>query len=203
MPTDEEMRAYYEKQKEADRKKYGDAGPPGGGLSSTFEEFMGKKGHRQAPRESRPRMSQREAVRTWRDVDRDVRAHPASQKRSLGASILGGAKNWLENAGANVQGREPPHKAKSGAAKWFANASANINSGRVNTGFNPFGGFSIPSNPAPMPPGWGLNFGPGPAEPAPRRSGKKKKKHRRKSSEPAKGNPWDMNYIPPGVRRFM
>ena len=202
MATDEEMRIAYQRPKEYDERKmkrreeetdeeYKARTKGHVPLSSTFEQFMGKRGH-QAAKKPKP-------------APAPAPSPTPPPKQSLGKQILGAGKNWLENAAANTQGREPPHKAKSAAGQWLANANRNITTGRVNMNFNPFGSFGLPSGPQQLPPGWG-GFGPGPAlrrEPPqhrePAKKGKKKKKRR---SEPAETMPWDPSHIPEGARRF-
>ena len=188
MVSDEEMRYYYEKQKEYDIRTKGKTN-----LSPTFEEFMGRKGHRQPARE-RPRETPREVPRS---------AQPrAAPKQSIGKQILGAGRNWLENAAANLNDRPAPHRAKSGAGKWLENASRNVQ--HMNA--NPFGGVNPFGNPV-AGLGMGLNIGlppglgPGPAAPAPRK-GKKGKKHRHREPVQEEARPWDPNYLPEGVRRF-
>ncbi|MCJ7724373.1 MAG: hypothetical protein MUP03_09590 [Anaerolineales bacterium] len=205
MATDEEMRIAYQRQKEYDERKnkrredetdaeYKARTKGHVPLSSTFEQFMGKKGH-QAAKKPKPAPAPSPAPTP----------PSAPPKQSLGKQLLGAGRNWLENAAANTQGRAPPHKAKSAAGQWLANANRNINQGGINMNFNPFGGLGFPSGPQQLPPVWG-GFSQGPPlrrEPPqhrePVKRGKKKKKRR---SEPAETMPWDASYLPPGARRF-
>ena len=190
MVSDEEMRAYYEKQKEYDRRTQSEHP-----VSATFEEFMKKSRGGRGVRKAERREPSREVPRS-----EQPRAAP---QPSLGRQVLGAGKNWLENASANLQGRQAPHRAKSGAGRWLANAGANVQ--HMNA--NPFGGMNPFGNPA-AGLGMGLNvalppgMGPEPRrEPAPRK--KKGKKHRRREPEQEESRPWDMKHLPPGVRRFI
>jgi len=201
MATEEEMKIAYQRQKEYDERKnrrredetdadYKARTKGHVPLSSTFEQFMGKKGH-QAAKKPKP-------------APAPAPAPTPPPKRSLGKQLLGAGRNWLENAAANTQGRAPPHKPKSAAGQWLANANRNINQGNINMNFNPFGGFGLPSGNQPLPPGWGFGQGPPlrrepPQHREPVKKGKKKKKRR---SEMAETMPWDSSYIPPGARRF-
>ena len=197
MVTDEEMKVFYQRQKEYDERRmrrredeteeeYRVRTKGHVALSSTFEEFMGKRGH-QAAKKPKP-------------APAPAPAPTPPPKQSLGSQLLGAGKNWLENAAANTQGRTPPHKAKSAVGKWLSNAAVNINTGRVNMGFNPLGTFTLPSNPAPLPPGWGMGLGPA----APTRSEPRRKKKGKRHREPREElQPWEAGYLPPGVRRFL
>jgi len=218
MATEEEMKIAYQRQKEYDERKnkrredetdadYKARTKGHVPLSSTFEQFMGKKGHAKPARETSRRqipdpLGFREESRA--KMTAAVEKQKSRAAPGLGAQILGAGRNWLENAAANTQGRAPPHKAKSAAGQWLANANRNINQGNINMNFNPFGGFGLPSGNQPLPPGWGFGQGPPlrrepPAHREPVRKGKKKKKRRSETAETA---PWDASYIPPGARRF-
>jgi hypothetical protein len=210
MPTDEEIR-YYQSLNEEQKRNYTRRLARGLPLSGEplardqFDTSLEHTGKKTASIESL-RVHKQSSRDTPREQPRAASRAPA--KQSFGSKLLGGAKNWLENAAANQQGREPPHKTKSAAGRWLANASMNINSGS----FNPFGNISLPSGP----PGMGFGPGPAPRAAAPRkRSGgsgatvhvhihggetttKKKKKHQRR--EPEESKPWDPNHIPPGLR---
>jgi hypothetical protein len=122
----------------------------------------------------------------------------------LGSQLLGAGKNWLENAAANLGGREPPHRAKSRAGRFLENASRNV--GRMDMTVNPFGnpmaglgGLNLPQGPI-LPPGFGMSpFGPAPRQEPHHKKKKKGKKHRR---EPEETRPWDPGHIPDGARDF-
>ena len=140
-----------------------------------------------------------------RAPSRAAQPKPIPPRQSLGRGILSAGKNWLENAAATMQEREPPHKAKSGAGKWLAQASQNISTGQVGTNFNPFGSFNMPGGPAPLPPGWGGFGGSAPAAPhreASHRKGKKGKKKRQHREAGEETQPWHSGYLPPGARGF-
>jgi len=171
MVTDEEMRAYYEKQKEYDIQT-GSKRP----VSSTFEEFQGRgAAPKKKPKEPKPAAPA-------------PAPSPPPPKQSLGGRLLSGAKDfltsdWMAHGSARVQGRAPPRRRgrQSETMAWLGRASENIS--RMDMNF--------------VPPGMMM----GPEAPEPKRRSRKKKGRRAPPIE-EEVRPWDMNYVPPHLRRF-
>ena len=190
MATPEEI-AYYQSLSEEDKRRYTrQMAQEYQGRGATGEPISQSPKLRPAPAPSPQKLSLRGTMpRKPREPKPAPPApSPPPPKQSLGGRLLGGAKDfltsdWMTQGSARVQGRAPPRRKgrQSETMAWLGRASENIS--RMDMNF--------------VPPGMMM----GPEAPEPKRRSRKKKGRRAPPIE-EEVRPWDMNYVPPHLRRF-
>ena len=192
MATPEEI-AYYQSLSEEDKRRYTrQMAQEYQGRGASGEPISQSPKLRPAPAPSPQKLSLRGTMpRKPREPKPAPPAPSPPPKQSLGGRLLGGAKDflssdWMAQGSARVQGRAPPRRKgrQSETMAWLGRASENISRMDMNAFMPPIG-----------------LIGPEAHEHERRPQRKKGKKHR---AQPIveETRPWDINYVPPHLRRF-